>query len=384
MLRYAKIVAGACAVLVFVAVTLSLGHYLAKVSNPRPTPASVGSAVLPSSHTAATSTASTTSTSSIATSVAATPATSTIQKISPKTVIPASLPTISTTTVIARELSASGGKLLKSLVNIVCVSNTKGIPSISGTGVIIDSRGVILTAAHVAQLFLLQDYLGTDKVQCLIRTGSPARRAYLAEPIFVSPSWVHANPSTLTTASPTGNGQNDVALLGITGTATSTPLPSSFPAIPLGPSQPLAQESVAIGSYGAQYLSGNDLNYSLYPILVFGSIANRYTYSSGSADLFSIQGSAASQEGSSGGGVANPSGQLIGTITTSSIGGSVQERTLNAVSAGHIRDTYQADMGANLDNALSSHSVTDLIQGFNSQSVQLGQLLYTDVKNAQH
>lgn len=310
-------------------------------------------------------------------------ATSTPLKTLPKTkAVPTpTQPVVSESTLTAQKLSSSGSHLLKSLVNIVCVSSVKGVPSVSGTGVVIDSRGIILTAAHVAQVFLLQDYLGSDKVQCLIRTGSPARRAYYAEPIYVSSSWLAANPTTLTTVAPTGNGKNDIALLVVTSTATSTPLPSSLSAIPLGPSGPSAGEQVAIGSYGAQYLSGTQLNLSLYPILVFGSIANRYTYDKGSVDLFSIMGSAASQEGSSGGGVANPDGQIIGIITTSSTEGSVESRTLNAVSVGHIRATYQADTGNNLDTTLSSQSLSSLINGFKSKSLSLGQELYRNIQN---
>lgn len=378
MARSWKIIAGCIALVVVVSAAAFAFKKL-----PAPSPITSGSAaVANSSVSTATSsqfTLNATTSQPIASSTAKT-ATTTAKKQSQTTSQPPAA--LSTTTVQARGLSATGGDLLKSIVNIVCVSQVSSIPSISGTGVIIDSRGIILTAAHVAQLFLLQDYLGTDKVQCLIRTGSPARRAYYAEPIYVSPSWLASNPSTLTTKLPTGNGQGDVALLGITGTATSTPLPNSFPALSLGPSHPSAHEQVAIGSYGAQYLSGSQINYALYPIIVFGSISDRYTYGSGSVDLFSIQGSAASQEGSSGGGVANASGQLIGTITTSSVEGSIQERTLNAISIGHVRDTFMADTGRNFDSTISANSVASLVSAFKSDSLELGKQLYSNVLNA--
>jgi hypothetical protein len=277
--------------------------------------------------------------------------------------------------IAARQLNVAGSNLLKTIVNIVCLSGDKSIPSISGTGVIIDSRGIILTAAHVAQLFLLQDYLGTNKVQCLIRTGSPARRAYLAEPIYVSPLWVAQNPGTLTTSSPEGTGENDFALLAITATATSTPLPSSYPAISLSPEDPSIQEPVAISSYGAQYLTPTQLNYSLYPILVFGSIQKRYTYDKNTVDLVSIEGSAASQEGSSGGGIANANSQLVGTITTSSIAGNIGTRFLNAITINHMRRSFKADTGQNLDAVLQNQSLPSLIASFANESKQLGQLL---------
>ncbi len=281
-------------------------------------------------------------------------------------------------TISARELASAGGTLLKSLVNIVCVSGDPSLPSVSGSGVMIDSRGIILTAAHVAQFFLLQDYLGKDKMICVVRTGSPARRAYLAEPIYVSPSWINANPTTFSEASPKGTGQNDFALVAITATATSTPLPTSFPATPLATSDPQLGQQVAIGSYGAQYLNSSQLNYLLYPILVFGSVQSRYTYDTSTVDLVSIIGSAASQEGSSGGGIVNSSGQLMGTITTSSIGGDISTRSLNAITVGHLRRSYYFDTGRNLDNVLAGENLQTLIAGFTAESKQLGAIL---VKN---
>jgi hypothetical protein len=260
--------------------------------------------------------------------------------------------------VAAQDLSASGASLLKSLVNIVCLSGDPSIPSISGSGVIIDSRGIIITAAHVAQLFLLQDYLGTSKVQCIVRTGSPARRAYLAEPIYVSPTWIGENPQTLTQTSPMGTGENDFALLGITATATSTPLASSFPFIPLAGADLQIKDPVAIGSYGAQYLTAEEIN---------------------TVDLVSIIGSAASQEGSSGGGVANADGELAAIITTSSVDGNISTRSLNAITISHIRRSYFADTGNDLDAVLQSNSVPELIANFANESKILGQKLVADI-----
>jgi hypothetical protein len=281
---------------------------------------------------------------------------------------------VSTTTLAARALAGSGADLLKSVVNIVCLSGNSSIPSISGSGVIIDSRGIILTAAHVAQLFLLQDYLGPSQVQCIIRDGSPARRAYTAEPIYVSPSWIKANPDTLETASPIGTGENDFAFLGITGTATSTPVPSSFPYIPLAQDDPQLNEPVAIGSYGAQYLTSAELNYDLYPIIVFGNVNARYTFGTNTVDLISVDGSAASQEGSSGGGMVNAADELVGTITTSSVNGSIAGRSLNAVTVGHMRRSFAVDMdGQSLDAYLADNSVSTLIADFHTESNVLAQ-----------
>jgi hypothetical protein len=284
----------------------------------------------------------------------------------------------------AEDLTISGGKLLKSLVNIVCLSGDNSIPSISGSGIIIDSRGIILTAAHVAQFFLLQDYLGPNKVTCLVRTGSPARRAYFAEPIYVSPAWIRNNLQTISTTNPKGTGENDFALLAITTSAISTPVPDTLPSVPLSHADPTIQEPIAIGSYGAQYLSADQVNYDLYPILVFGSIQNRYTYGGNNVDVVSIAGSAASQEGSSGGGITNSAGELQGIITTSSVAGDISTRLLNVITLRHIRRSYAADTGLNLDATINDNSLSTLIASFANESKALGQQLTASIGASSH
>ena len=44
------------------------------------------------------------------------------------------------------------------LVNILCISNTSKVRSVTGSGVVVDPRGVILTNSHIGQYFLLKDY----------------------------------------------------------------------------------------------------------------------------------------------------------------------------------------------------------------------------------
>ena len=63
----------------------------------------------------------------------------------------------------------------EALVNVFCTTKSGGsFKPTTGSGVIIDERGVILTNAHVAQYYLLEDYLVEDFVSCVIRTDSPA------------------------------------------------------------------------------------------------------------------------------------------------------------------------------------------------------------------
>lgn len=301
----------------------------------------------------------------------------------PATPSPAAVPPVAATTsevpaVIVPPVVAEQSSTLESVlpkmrsvvVNILCLppAGTSG-RGISGSGVIIDSRGIIITAAHVGQFLLLQD--AQPNYDCVIRTGSPATKAYTAEVVYLSPSWIAKNPQTITTKDPTGTGEDDFALLAITGSATSAPLPSSFPSLPLSSDEPTVGEPVVIGSYGAEFLDSAHIRSSLFPTLVYSTVKERYTFGTNTIDILSLGGSAAAQEGSSGGGAANENGKIIGVITTSSSGSDIAARDLHAVTVNHIRRSFMADRGETIDSYVSSRSVAALISNFSSEAQSL-------------
>jgi hypothetical protein len=268
-------------------------------------------------------------------------------------------------------LDASASVLRNSLVNIICYAPAGSpIHSISGSGVIIDSKGVILTNAHVAQYFLLAD----QGVDCTIRTGSPAKDSYDASLIYISPLWIRANAKVLTEAAPTGTGQYDFALLGITKSVTNTPLPAVFPAISLATLPPASGTAVVIASYGAQFLASSQIESSLFPTVVFGSIKDIYTFALNTIDVLSLGGSAAAQEGSSGGGVSDSSGKLVATITTSTVEGDTSTRTLDAITASYIRAEYATEMSEAID-VLLAESVANSVAEFAPETKVLEPIL---------
>ncbi len=255
-------------------------------------------------------------------------------------------------------LDASASTLRAALVNIICyVPAGSGLHSISGSGVIIDPKGIILTNAHVAQYFLLAD----RGVSCTIRSGSPATDSYEAAPIFISPAWIKANAGVLTEATPSGTGQYDFALLAVTKSETSAVLPPSFQFIPLATKPLLAGTPVVIASYGAQFLESSQVQSSLFPTVVFGSVKNVLTFATSTIDVLALGGSAAAQEGSSGGGVANASGELAGTITTSTVSGDTSSRALSAITESYVRADYASETGRTLDSLLAEPVETSVI-----------------------
>lgn len=252
-------------------------------------------------------------------------------------------------------LDATAPTLRAALVNIICYAPAgSAIRSMSGSGVFIDPKGIILTNAHIAQYFLLAD----RGVSCTIRSGSPAVSKYKAALIYISPSWIHANAKAITQEAPIGTGEYDFALVAVTGSATSASLPSSFPSLPLAQLPPAAGTPIVIASYGAQFLAASDVQSSLYPTVVFGSVKDIYTFVANTIDALSLGGSAAAQEGSSGGGITDATGTLIGTITTSTVEGATASRNLGAITASYIRAQYASETGSPLDLLLERDPAT--------------------------
>ncbi len=249
------------------------------------------------------------------------------------------------------DFDAAAATLRATLVNILCYAPVGGpLHSITGSGVIIDSKGIILTNAHIAQYFLLLD----RSVSCSIRSGSPAVDRYEAALIYIPPPWLHANAKVLTTQNPTGTGEQDFALLAITKSITTTPLPATYPSISLARNPPDVGTPVVIASYGAQFLESAQVKSALFPTIVFGSVKTVFTFGTNTIDVLALGGSAAAQEGSSGGGVVGGAGTLLGIITTSTTKGDTATRSLDAITASYIRGAYAGETGQALDTLLGA------------------------------
>jgi len=252
-------------------------------------------------------------------------------------------------------LDATATALRNALVNILCyVPLSSGLHSISGSGIFIDPKGVILTNAHIAQYFLLAD----RGASCTIRSGSPAADRYKAALMYLSPAWLRANATAITEAQPSGTGEYDFALLAVTGSATSAALPSAFSALSLATRPPVANTPIVIATYGAQFLESSQVLSSLFPTIVFGSVKEVFTFMTNTIDVLALGGSVAAQEGSSGGGVADASGALVGTITTSTVEGATATRSLDAITASYIRAEYANETGGTLDLLLAKDPPT--------------------------
>lgn len=290
---------------------------------------------------------------------------------------PALVPRVASSSSAAPAVSApllAGAITLRgALVNIICRSpKGSNLRSVSGSGVMIRPEGVILTNAHVGQFFLLTD----RGVSCIIRTGSPAADAYRAALLYISPPWLRANANVLTESNPKGTGKYDFAFLAVTESATALPLPASFPSIALGMAPPPAGTPIAVASYGAQFLTADQIRSTLFPTVVFGTVKEVLTFALDTIDVLALGGSAAAQEGSSGGGVVDKNGELLGVLTTSSMDGDTASRNLNAITASYIRSEYENETGTTLDR-LFAEPLTAAAHDFSLQAPDLESILTT-------
>lgn len=236
-----------------------------------------------------------------------------------------------------------------SLVNIICIASAP-LKSITGSGVFIDSSGVILTNAHVAQYFLLKDTPTKNATTCIVRTGSPAKTMYTAELVYISPTWVRTNAYQLLSTNPRGTGEDDYALIKITGPLGQNTLPSSFPslAFDITPDVSITGDTMVVGGYPAGLLSGASILTNLVAVTSVATVKDLYTFTENTPDLMSLGGTAVAQRGSSGGAVVRSDSVLAGLIVTSTEGKTTDEREMRAITLFHVNESLMQDTGFSL------------------------------------
>lgn len=242
------------------------------------------------------------------------------------------------------------------LVNIFCTPHGGSLNPISGSGVLIDPRGVVLTNAHVAQYVLLSETPLVD-LTCNVRMGAPAYPRFTPQVLAISHEWVVEHASEINSHKRAGTGEHDWALLRLLPLSTNpAPLPPALPYLTpdTRPAIGFVDDQVLAAGYPAEFVGGSIVQANLFPVSSISPIQQLLTFSSGSVDLISLGSVIEAQGGSSGGPVVNQWDKLIGIITTTSDGTTTADRSLRAVTLDYIDTDVTRETGQTLASLLSA------------------------------
>lgn len=237
------------------------------------------------------------------------------------------------------------------VVNILCEPEAGGTMAVSGTGVIIDPRGVILTNAHVAQYVLLSS---RDEVNllCKIRSGSPAKDSWNVELLYIPPEWVSEHAADIVKTNPSGTGEHDYALLLATPDVKST---DSLPFLPLETSisPDIVGVTVALAAYPAEFSGIHATAQFLLSSSTLTPVKNVLTFNENTVDVLSFGAVVLAQGGSSGGAAVNEKGNLVAIISTTSNREFIAERDLRGITLSYINRALSKSYGTSLAGFLA-------------------------------
>ncbi len=271
-------------------------------------------------------------------------------------------------------------KTQSAVVNILCEPEAGGTMAVSGTGVMIDPRGVILTNAHVAQYVLLSSH-DEINLSCIVRSGSPAKGGRRAKLLYIPPEWVAEHAADISKANPSGTGEHDYALVLATGSASDDPI-GAFPYLPIQPKIGVEAvgSTVILSAYPAEYSGLASTKEFLLLSSVVTTIKNVLTFDENTIDVLSFGAVALAQGGSSGGAVVDEDGNLISIISTTSDKEFIAERDLRGVSLSYINRALEKSWGQNLMALLSGDVAAQGAQFRTNQAPALAQQIFNHIK----
>ncbi len=244
--------------------------------------------------------------------------------------------------------------LAEATVNIYCtLKSGRTTYGISGSGVVISSRGIILTNAHVAQYLLLAREEGRVTGKCTVRTGSPAKSAYSVSILYIPLAWLEDNVSKMAEKNPKGTGENDFALLYIPDSDDRPP--TSLPALRAGALATSTEDfPVMVAGYPTEKLDFKKIRNMLVPVFATSSVTNLQSFDQyRRADLLTVAPSAAGAHGISGGPIVGDDHLVLGIVAVKS--SDKKDRTIRGITTSYIDRMLRMQTGFSLEAMLASN-----------------------------
>lgn len=259
----------------------------------------------------------------------------------------------------------------QAVVNIFCsqkiVANgvvTNKRRTITGSGILINEDGTVLTNAHVAQFPLLSEK--NPNITCLARYGNPAAGTIGMKVAFISPEWIKEYGKHINTEGAAQTGKSDFALLKLNLDNLTKTQRSALSPISTTRSLPGVGEIIYSLSYPANILGTNGVNSALPQQKEALNVNRLYSVGVTPNDVIETTASTAGQRGSSGGGILNKDGQLIGTITTIVNSSTPSKTLIRAMSLDHTDAELTRFSNINLAKVITYGSA-DVSKAFDTQ-----------------
>jgi hypothetical protein len=263
----------------------------------------------------------------------------------------------------------SGNNLIDVLVNIICTQKNSNFTTAStGSGVIISPKGVILTNAHVAQFFLLED--SGKNMECTIYRENIPTFGYKADILHIPEKWVRENSTVISESNPRGTGELDYALLLInssTNPVISLPRSFAYANVSLDNNIYTVGRSISAAGFPGTPLNIFDLTKSGKLIIEPTEITDVFTFLNKTIDIFSTGNTSVAARGASGGGIFH-NNNLIGITVTTSRSGSGSK--INALTTTYINRSLQSEFGYGFESFLES-DLNKKINTFKKEKLEL-------------